>query len=88
MIIQYLTSILVNIKNMQFSMLQFPHEIEIEVFLTRFINSKLFIKVIFACLYRHKYDSETNGTSHLIMFTPMIFPNSLIKIAGAQFSIS
>lgn len=38
----YLTSILVNIKNMQFSMLQFPHEIEIEVFLTRFINSKLF----------------------------------------------
>lgn len=27
---------------MQFSMLQFPHEIEIEVFITRFINSKLF----------------------------------------------
>lgn len=72
---------------MQFSMLQFPHEIETEVFKTRFINSKLFIRQ-YLLLFIKKYDSETNSRSHLIMFTPMIFSNSLIKIAGAQFSIS
>lgn len=72
---------------MQFSMLQFPHEIETEVFKTRFINSKLFIRQ-YLLLFINKYDSETNSRSHLIMFTPMIFSNSLIKIAGAQFSIS
>lgn len=72
---------------MQFSMLQFPHEIETEVFITRFINSKLFIRQ-YLLLFINKYDSETNSRSHLIMFTPMIFSNSLIKIAGAQFSIS
>lgn len=68
-------------------MLQFPHEIETEVFKTRFINSKLFIRQ-YLLLFINKYDSETNSRSHLIMFTPMIFSNSLIKIAGAQFSIS
>lgn len=72
---------------MQFSMLQFPREIETEVFITRFINSKLFIRQ-YLLLFINKYDSETNSRSHLIMFTPMIFSNSLIKIAGAQFSIS
>lgn len=72
---------------MQFSMLQFPHEIETEVFKTRFINSKLFIRQ-YLLSFINKYDSETNSRSYLIMFTPMIFSNSLIKIAGAQFSIS